>query len=37
MRDHMRNVDVLGAVFSDAQNCGHKKIDGGIMTHPKLL
>ena len=43
MRDHTTEyyrigVDVLlSAVFWDAQNCGHQKIDGGIMTHPKLL
>ena len=36
MRDHIR-VDISSAAFWDAQNCGHQKIDVGIMTLPKLL
>ena len=36
MRDHCI-CRRLERFFLDAQNCGHQKIDGGIMTHPKLL
>ena len=30
-------VDVLSVAFLDAQNCGHQKIDLGIMTHPQTV